>query len=192
MLSGSPNYLERHDHSRDSRLSDRDNLSVTSRHDRRKGDVYSRDQSPAHSSHSKISRDSSISSDFSRKSKSERLSIPSQDRSTHSQSIELKNIEVKVSDPIIEEMSPISADSSIPDVTEIDSPKVESNVSIGKGEESPISDRSGAKNEDESDDNFSDWSEGEDELLLQTEGFETLDEAGNISEMEPEKGWLQI
>ncbi|XP_054164192.1 serine/arginine repetitive matrix protein 5-like [Oppia nitens] len=173
------------DRSRDSRLSDRDNASTTSKHYSRTSGNYSREPSPTHSTHSKISRDreSSIGSDFSRRSKSERMSTQSVDTSIHNISggnQELKPNEVKLQDTTNEDrLSSISTDESIADVLDVpDSPQsiAKTAQSIKSTDDmSPITKHPKIKTNNvnnESEDNFSDWSEDEDELLLKTDVFE--------------------
>ncbi|CAG2103368.1 unnamed protein product [Medioppia subpectinata] len=176
------------DRSRESHYSERDNASVGRKYGRQRGGHHSREQSPTHSSHSKLSRDreSSIGSDFSRRSKSERLSTKSIDHNKSNN--ELKTIEIKVNDSIIEDrLSSISADSSIPDVPEMDSPLIASKeAKESKRTKSLSPKRVETKVVDDSDsdteDKFSDWSDTEDEILLKKDGFETLDEVCNISD----------
>ena len=101
---------------------------------------------------------------------------------------EVKTIEIKTNDNSIEEMSPISADSTIPDV-DMDSTQSDSPIKGPKNKsEESFSPNKEIKTEDESEDNFSEWSEGEDEILLKTDGFETMDEVFNISDNSFGKG----
>lgn len=181
------------DFSREGRFPDRDTTSMTNKKSRKLSGNFSRDHSPAHSSRSKLSleRESSIGSDFSRRSKSERMSTQSIDAllmpSNIHKNSDVKNSDLNASDPIIEQMSPISADSTIPDV-DSDSPNNQIKRKKSKSEECTSPKKDAMVADGESDGNFSDWSEGEDELLLKTDGFETMDEVCNISDSSLEKG----
>ena len=94
----------------------------------------------------------------------------------------MKTIDIKTNDNSIEEMSPISADSTIPDV-DMDSTQSDSLIkNIKNKTEESLSPNKEIKTEDESEDNFSEWSEGEDEILLKNDGFETMDEVFNMSD----------
>ena len=100
---------------------------------------------------------------------------------------EIKSIEIKTNDNIIEEMSPISADSTIPDV-DMDSPESDIKINKNKSEGSLSPNIKDIRTEDESKDNFSDWSEGEDEILLTSDAFDTTDDVCNTSDNYLPKG----
>ena len=184
--------------------------------------MHSREQSPTFSHHSKFSNSSSIASDHSRQSHNKNKSVKNErtfqqlnlsyDKNSHSQSnfyssnsnkaLDILNIDdginsdgincCKIDVPTCDEMSPISASSSLPEIGEIDclSPKkdctseliLEPVDNVNDEKCMKLNENNIKKNDDRSSDTFSDWSDADDDLLLKNDELEMLDEATNLSE----------